>query len=115
MIEVVATDIFAKQAKCLYKKYPSIKNDIEALSDSLSENPLQGIPINDKYRKIRMRITSKGKGKSSGARVITLNLYVESIEDIKKVVLVTIYDKSEKESISENEIDNLLKNSSNEI
>ncbi len=51
-----------------------------------------------------MAITSKGKGKSGGSRVITCVKVVE-----QGVYLLTIYDKSEKESISDEELDEMLK------
>ena len=51
-----------------------------------------------------MAITSKGKGKSSGSRVIScVKIVAES------VFLLSIYDKSDKESISDKELDNLLR------
>ena len=51
-----------------------------------------------------MSIKSKGKGKRSGARVIT------QIKVVKKIVyLFSIYDKSDKNSISDNEIKQLIK------
>jgi len=53
-------------------------------------------------RKIRLAIASKRKGKSGGARVITCVL----IEDTE-VHLLTIYDKSEKEDISDKELKTL--------
>jgi hypothetical protein len=51
-----------------------------------------------------MAIASKGKGKSGGSRVIT---FVKVVE--QDVYLLTIYDKSDKESISDKELDNLLR------
>jgi len=48
-------------------------------------------------------ISSKNKGKSGGARVIIL---VQIIDDL--VVLLSIYDKSEKETISDSELDDLI-------
>lgn len=51
-----------------------------------------------------MAITSKQKGKSGGARVITCVKIVK-----EKVVLLSIYDKKEQDSISDKEIDKLLK------
>ena len=39
--------------------------------DDLEQNPLLGTDLGDGLRKVRMKITSKGKGKSGGARVIT--------------------------------------------
>jgi len=51
-----------------------------------------------------MAITSKAKGKSSGARVITHIKVMDSI-----IYLVTIFDKSEQSSISSFELNELLK------
>jgi hypothetical protein len=51
-----------------------------------------------------MAITSKGKGKSGGSRVITCVKIVDL-----DVYLLSIYDKSDKENISDNELDELLK------
>lgn len=50
---------------------------------------------NDCY-KIRMAITSKGKGKSGGARVIT---FVQIIETT--IYLLSIYDKADTSNISD--------------
>ena len=61
-------------------------------------NPLQGVDIGNGVRKVRMAITSKGKGKSSGARVLTLNVLVSDDAD---VTLLTIYDKNEIENVSD--------------
>jgi hypothetical protein len=49
--------------------------------------------------KIRVKITSKGKGKRGGARLITLFQVTEEL-----VNLITIYDKSDKENISNNDL-----------
>ena len=50
-----------------------------------------------------MAITSKGKGKSGGSRVIT-HWHISQTT----VYLLSIYDKSEKESISDKELKELL-------
>jgi hypothetical protein len=50
-----------------------------------------------------MAITSKGKGKSGGSRVITCVKIVAST-----VFLLSIFDKSAKESLSDKELDTLL-------
>lgn len=47
-----------------------------------------------------MAITSKGKGKSGGARVITYNLQKKG-EDKVLITLMSIYDKSEIENVSD--------------
>lgn len=91
--DVSATDNFEKSLKHLAKKYRSIKQDVGDLIDLLETSPLQGDEIAPGIRKIRMAITSKGKGKSGGARVITFNILTTSTEG--KVILLEIYDKSE--------------------
>jgi len=54
--------------------------------------------------KIRLAIKSKGKGKSGGARVIT---YVKIVDG--NVFLLTIYDKSDRDTITEKELLALIK------
>ena len=54
--------------------------------------------------KIRLAIKSKGKGKSGGAGGITY-LFIEN----ETVYLLSLYDKSEQNSISDKEIKDLLK------
>jgi mRNA-degrading endonuclease RelE of RelBE toxin-antitoxin system len=96
--------VFEKQAKKLIKKYASLKMELLALIQILKENPEQGTIIGKNCFKIRMAIASKGRGKSGGARIITNIVISEST-----VYLLTIYDKSEKETISEKELEELLK------
>ncbi len=69
----------------------------------LELNPNQGTAIGNNCYKIRLSISSKGKGKSGGARVIT---HVKIINQL--VILLTIYDKSDQENISDSELNNLL-------
>lgn len=101
---VYTTDFFDKELKKLSKKYPSVKVNYKALVDSLKEEPGQGQPLGKDCYKIRMAITSKGKGKSGGSRVITCVKIVAG-----SVFLLSIYDKGDKESISDKELDNLLR------
>ena len=61
-------------------------------------------------RKIRMPIGSKGKGKSGGARVISFNIKIDNEKGV--VHLIYLYDKSERESISKKEIEELLNKTS---
>ncbi len=95
---------FEKELKRLSKKYPSLKSDFSLLLQSLKENPSQGTSLGNDCYKIRLAISSKGKGKSGGARVITC--FKVSHET---VYLLTIFDKSELESISDKELKELLK------
>ena len=105
-VSFIVTPEFKRVAKRLSKKYPSLPDDLANLRDSLSENPYQGKELSHSFRKIRLKISSKGKGKSGGARVITLNWFHD--EENKKIILVTLYDKNERQSISEYEINRAL-------
>jgi mRNA-degrading endonuclease RelE of RelBE toxin-antitoxin system len=99
---------FEKQFKALLKKYPSLKNDLRELSETLTENPNSGTLLFDDVYKIRMAIRSKNKGKSGGARVIYFNIFAQR-KDRNEIVLLAIYDKGNQESISDNEIRKALK------
>ena len=55
-----------------------------------------------------MAITSKGKGKSGGARVITYTADVIVCAEQGQIVLLSIYDKSEQSTITDNEIKRLM-------
>lgn len=54
-----------------------------------------------------MRIASKGKGKSDGARVITFTLVV-AVEETE-INLLYIYDKTERSTISKSNLEKLLR------
>ncbi|MBR1468563.1 MAG: type II toxin-antitoxin system RelE/ParE family toxin [Prevotella sp.] len=101
---------FDRQAKKLAKHYESFRKDFEKFLDELSENPLMGKDLGGGIRKARMAITSKGKGKSGGARVITYTADVFIHSNSGEIVLLSIYDKSKRSSISDKEI-KLLKES----
>lgn len=91
------TTEFSKGAKVLKKRYKSFMNDLEDFKDSIIKNPFQGSELVPGIRKVRMAIESKGKGKSGGARVITLTYYVSESEG--KVHFLIIYDKSDADTV----------------
>ncbi len=101
--KIIASDNFKKEAKRLTRKYRSLKNELEILGQELSEKPTLGTPLGHDVYKIRLAVASKGKGKSGGARVIT---YVQIDEET--VLLLSIYNKGEKDSISDKEIQKLV-------
>ena len=101
--EVLTIPPFDRQIKRLAKKFPSLKAEYSALIEELEENPEKGIPMSNNCFKIRLAISSKGRGKSSGARVIT-HFYVEN----ETVFLLAIYDKGEQNNISDKELRELL-------
>ena len=100
-VETIST--FDRQSKRLAKKYPSFKKDLGTFVKGLSENPDQGTPLGKNCFKIRLAISSKNKGKSGGARIIT---HVQIVDDT--VFLLSIYDKSTKSNLNEGELDTLL-------
>ena len=102
--KVLAIPPFNKQLKRLSKKYPSIGKDLAELGKDLSENPIQGKSLGQDCFKIRLAIGSKGKGKSGGARVITCVRIIH-----ETVFLLSIYDKSDQEDLSDKELEGLLK------
>ena len=106
MVSISYTQEFRKQAKRLAKKYRSLAEDLQAFVDELSQNPNMGKDLGSGVRKIRMAVKSKGKGKSGGMRVITFNVIVDQTDT--EITLLTVYDKSEEESISDKEIKMLL-------
>jgi len=81
-----------------------MKADLQELIDRLTEKPDIGINLGHSVHKIRLAISSKGKGKSGGARVITYLLTEDN-----EVYLVFIYDKSQLENISKEKIFEMLK------
>ncbi len=101
---IIALPIFRKELKRLAKKYFSLKTDLASLFETLEVNPVQGTPLGKNCYKIRLSITSKNKGKSGGARLITNYVIAD-----ETVYLLSIYDKSEKENLTENELQELLK------
>jgi mRNA-degrading endonuclease RelE of RelBE toxin-antitoxin system len=101
---VIAVPTFKKEIKRLAKKFPSLKSEFSELIYSLEHNPEQGVSLGNNCYKIRMSIASKGKGKSGGARVITNVLVSETV-----VYLLSIYDKSDKENLTDKELKELLK------
>ena len=100
---LVTIEGFKREAKRLIKKFPSLRTEIEQLGTELQENPEMGTPLGNGFYKIRLAIRSKGKGKRGGGRVIT---YVKVVAET--VYLVSIYDKSEKSDISNDELNKLL-------
>ena len=94
---------FDKQLKRLARKFPSLKTEFVTLIEGLEENPKMGTSLGNNCFKIRLAIASKGRGKSSGARIIT-HFYIEN----ETVFLLAIYDKSEQTDITDKELRELL-------
>lgn len=102
--EIILTDNFKKEAKKLSKKYASLKLELTVLGEILQGNPTFGTSLGNNIYKIRLAIESKGKGKSGGARVISLVKVTQ-----ETIYLLSIFNKSEQESISQKDISEILK------
>ena len=108
MVTFNYTKEFLRQAKRLAKRYCSLPDDIDTLQHELQANPNIGESLGGGKRKIRLGVQSKGGGKRGGLRVITLNIVIETTDTC--VNLLTIYDKKEIQNVSEEYIDQIIKN-----
>lgn len=95
-MRVRMSDDFRASYKQLKKRHKSLEADFERLLASLLVNPMQGVELSGGVRKVRMAITSKGRGKSGGARVI---IRVRIVHD--ELQLLYIYDKADMENVSD--------------
>lgn len=75
---------FDRELKRLSKKYKSLKKDIENLKAEIETNPLLGTDLGEGYKKIRLEIASKNKGKRGGGRVITHEVLLNVNEEDDK-------------------------------
>jgi len=99
------TQNFTKEAKKLVKKYASLKNELADLFEELQNNPTIGTPLGNNIYKIRLAISSKGKGKRGGARVLSF----VKVSDTT-VLLFSIFSKGTKDNITDKEIEELIRN-----
>ncbi|MBP5771060.1 MAG: type II toxin-antitoxin system RelE/ParE family toxin [Bacteroidaceae bacterium] len=95
-MKVRMSEDFRTAYKRLKKRHKSLEQDFERLLASLLQNPMQGVELDGGVRKVRMAITSKGRGKSGGARVI---IRIRIIMD--ELQLLYIYDKSDFENVND--------------
>ena len=109
-VEIITSRNFRKEAKRLLKKHPSLKGELEELQKKLKVNPQLGTSLGHNCYKIRLAIKSKRKGKSGGARIITHVLVNNKTteEQRKRLYLLSMYDKSEFESISDKDLKRLV-------
>ena len=94
---------FEKELKQLSKKYKKIGKDLIKFKQEIIKNPKFGIPLGNDCYKIRVPNSSIPTGKSGGFRIITL----VKIEN-DKIILLTIYSKTQKENITDEELKSIL-------
>lgn len=105
-VKVIATQDFARRLKKLILKYKSLKGEIAILQQNLQNNPTQGTPLGDNAYKIRVAV--KSKGKSGGLRVISYFEMAVVVDKEDRLFLLTVYDKSDTETISKEEIRQII-------
>jgi mRNA-degrading endonuclease RelE of RelBE toxin-antitoxin system len=103
MIEIKYSKTFKKEFKTLRKRFRKIDIDIKNLILELKNNPKIGTSLYSNLYKIRLQNSSIPIGKSGGFRVITYLV----LNDI--VYLVSIYSKTDKDNITENDINDIIK------
>ena len=114
-VTVRITNNFKSEAKPLFKKYKSLTNDLLKLEKELLINPRLGTALGQDAYKIRLKIASKNRGKSGGARVISLidstiiGFAEQTSSEEVTVNLLSIYDKADVASISDKELKDLIK------
>lgn len=109
--DIIPTPNFERSFKALAKRHRSLKQDILDFTKSLQENPFQSDELTPGIRKIRMAITSKGRGKSGGARVITYTVLAAETEG--SVYLIDIYDKADYSTVDVTVIQQIIKSMGN--
>ena len=104
-ISLYFTHLFEAKYKRYTKKFHSLESDLKSFTDNLSGK--DGADLGNGVFKYRLIVKSKNKGKSGGFRIITFEILLSEYD--KKVTLLTIYDKSEQSSITQKEINAILK------
>ena len=103
--QVQVTSKFEKDVKRLKRKYPAVKSEIAKLLTQLEddERPGDKIPnVGYDVYKVRLANPSAKRGKSGGFRVI---YYLQLVD---RVMLLTIYSKTEQTDISPEDIRYIL-------
>jgi len=105
-VEIITTPTFDREFKRLKKKYNSLPGDLAIFESELLDNSNIGVDLGGNIRKVRVAVKSKNKGKRGGVRVITYTLILRLTD--KTIFLITLFDKSEKENISDAEIKQII-------
>jgi mRNA-degrading endonuclease RelE of RelBE toxin-antitoxin system len=105
-VQLEFTTRFQRDVRTLAKRYRAIRSDIQVLFNQLQAGEVPGdqVPGMDyTVFKVRVKNSAIQKGKSAGYRV----LYYLKTND--RVVLVTMYSKSDRTDIPPEEVRDILK------
>jgi hypothetical protein len=96
------SDRFLQEAKRLSKKYQRLKHDLKEAVATIEEAGELGTPLGHGLYKKRIPNSSIPTGKRGGFRII---IYTKLSD---RIVLLSIYAKSHKESLSDEELKALI-------
>lgn len=104
-IQVEFAPEFERQIRILYKRYRQIRSDVQIVIEQLQSGKLLGdrLPgLNVAAFKVRAKNSDIQKGKSAGYRIIY------QVETPTKIILLTIYFKSDQSNIALEEIEQIV-------
>ena len=107
VVSIRFSDEFEEELYKLSKRFRNIRSDVQPIIEQLQQGNVVGDRISgigEEYvvYKVRVRNSNIQKGKSAGYRLIY------QVESSTKVLLLTIYSKSDREDIGVNEIQDIL-------
>ena len=108
---IIATKKFSKDIKTYHKKFKSIADDVNEITNQLKKGNLLGDMIpnlqmkdnENNVLKVRIANSDTNTGKSNGYRLIYYAVKTDGT-----IYLLTIYYKKDKENISNKEIQELV-------
>jgi len=103
--EIIEKSLYKKSLKKLSKKYKNIYKDVDNFLNNIKSKKDLGVELKPNLFKTRIANSNKNKGKSAGYRLISYLVIVKN-----QLQLLYIYDKSQIENLTENEIDKLIIN-----
>ncbi len=104
-IEIKITPEFKRSLRTLAKRYRNIRSDLQPIIDQLQAGKIIGeqIPgIRYTVFKVRVRNSNIQRGKSGGYR------FIYYLKTSTKIILVTIYSKSDQGDITADTINRIL-------
>ncbi len=104
--KIQLTASFKRSVKKLKRRYPHIKEDLQEGIELLSQTPQLGVivPRSGGVRKVRLPNRDAKRGKSGGYRLL---YYLEAYE-AQTLYLLFVYSKSDRASVTQRELKQLL-------
>ena len=105
IVQVETSGTFERQFRSLFKRYRKIRADVQPVIEQLQAGKVLGdrlSGLNIVVFKVRVKNSDIQKGKSAGYRLIY------QIETPTRIILLSIYAKSDQSSISTNEIEEIV-------